>query len=940
MTATLNDELSSLLGADRVRGRLFDRLALAHDASHYRLTPASVVVPRRTEEVAAVLSWCSTAGITATFRSGGTSLSGQASTDGVIVDTRQHFRRIDVLDGGARVRVEPGATIRSVNAHLAPYRRRLGPDPASEIACTVGGVIANNSSGMQCGTELNSFETLESLVVVLPSGTTIDTSAHDADERLRTAEPTLCRRLTQLRDRVRSNPDSVARIEHQYSMKNTMGYSLNAFTRFTSPVKILEHLMVGSEGTLGFVASATFSTVPVLPHAATSFLVFDSIADAIDALPALLEARARTLELLDAASLRVAQRQPDVDPVLGGLAVADHTALLVELQADDEAELAEQLAGTEPVLERLRLHHPATFVSDAAERARMWKLRKGLYTAVAGARPPGTTALLEDVAVPMPALAETTQHLSRLLAAYGHDDAVVFGHAKDGNLHFMINPAFGDPEQLRRYEAFTEDLVDLVLGHGGTLKAEHGTGRMMAPYVARQFGDELYDVMLQVKAATDPTGVLNPGVLVGVSPRAHLEHLKIVPMVDPKVDGCVECGYCETVCPSRETSTTPRQRIALLREIDRADPGEAELLRAAFAVDAVDSCAADSLCVTACPVHIDTGEVMKGFRAGRVGPLAARTGVGVARHFGAVVTVARGSLGAASAVPRWVAGGTSRTARRFGGDEWIPDLTLPLPSPGPLRRPIASARPDAVFFPACVNSIFGDGGAPGTTGSFMELCRATGIRLRTPEEIGGLCCGTPWKSKGFVAGHVEMAVRTFDSLWGASEQGRLPVVCDASSCSHALGELGRHVDAERRERFEALTVLDSVTFAREVIVPRLGSVRRVGSVAVHPTCSSVHMDNVEDVLAIARHCADEAVVPLSAGCCGFAGDRGLLHPELTEGATRAEAAEVTSRHFDAYVSSNKTCEIGMSRATGRRYEHVLDLLAACVRDGESEARPR
>ncbi|MEU2282991.1 FAD-binding and (Fe-S)-binding domain-containing protein [Streptomyces sp. NPDC013178] len=933
MTTTLNDELTSLLGSDRVRGRLIDRLAMAHDASHYRLTPASVVVPRRIDEVAAVLSWCSTGGVTATFRSGGTSLSGQASTDGVIVDTRQHFRRIEVLDGGARVRAEPGATIRSVNAHLAPYRRRLGPDPASEIACTVGGVIANNSSGMQCGTELNSFETLESMVVVLPSGTTIDTGAHDADEALRIEEPALYRRLVELRDRVRGNPDSVTRIARQYSMKNTMGYSLNSFTRFTPPVEILEHLMVGSEGTLGFVASATFRTVPVLPHVATSFLVFDTITAAIDALPALLDAGARTLELLDAASLRVAQRQPDIDPVLGRLAVADHTALLVELQADDDVQLADGLVGMEPVLEGLRLEHPATFVSDALERARMWKLRKGLYTAVAGARPAGTTALLEDIAVPMPALAETTQHLSRLLDAYGHDDAVIFGHAKDGNLHFMINPAFDDPAQLRRYEEFTEDLVDLVLGHGGTLKAEHGTGRMMAPYVVRQFGDELYDVMLQVKVATDPSYVLNPGVLVGVGPRTHLEHLKIVPTVDPKVDPCVECGYCETVCPSRETSTTPRQRIALMREIDRADPGQAELLRAAFEVDAVDSCAADSLCVTACPVHIDTGEVMKGFRAQRVGPRAARTGVSVARHFGAVVTVARGGLGAASAVPRRALGAVSRMARKLGGEEWVPDLTLPLPSPGPLRRPIASAQPDAVFFPACVNSIFGDDSAPGTTGSFVELCTATGIELRTPGGIRSLCCGTPWKSKGFLAGHVEITSRTFDSVWRASEEGRLPVVCDASSCSHALGELGHHLDAERRERFAALRVLDSVTFARTSLVPRLGPIGRVGSVAVHPTCSSIRMNNVEDVVAVARRCADEVVVPLAAGCCGFAGDRGLLHPELAEGATRAEAVEVTSRHFDAHVSSNKTCEIGMSRATGRRYEHVLDLLAACVRVG-------
>ena len=615
------------LGGD-VRTRAVDLAALAHDASHYLLHPRAVVTARDTGHVADLLRVAAAHALPVTFRSGGTSLSGQAGTDGLLVDTRRHFRRVEVLDDGARVRTQPGATVRAVNARLAPYGTRLGPDPASEAACTVGGVIANNSSGMACGTEFNAYRTVESMTFVLPSGTTVDTAAPDADEYLRTREPALHAGLAALRDRVRADADSVARIRHQFSMKNTMGYALNAFLDFDRPVDILSHLLVGSEGTLGFVGEATFRTVPVRPHAATALLVFDSIDRATDALPALLSAGARTIELMDAAALRVVQRDPKAGPALAALAVAQHTALLVELQAMTAADLDEELRGALATLSGLPLATPAEFTTDPGERAALWHLRKGLYTAVAGARPVGTTALLEDIVVPLDVLTDVTRRLTALFARYGYRDAVIFGHARDGNLHFMITPRFDDPEELRRYEAFTEDLVDLVLGANGSLKAEHGTGRIMAPYVRRQFGDELYAVMREVKALCDPAGVLNPGVVLTDDPHAHLGHLKTTPPVDPLVDTCVECGYCEPVCPSRDVTTTPRQRIVLLREIARAeaagDLARVRELRDDFGYAAVDTCAADSMCLVACPVAIDTGAVVKGLRARRLGPRGAR----------------------------------------------------------------------------------------------------------------------------------------------------------------------------------------------------------------------------------------------------------------------------------------------------------------------------
>ena len=628
-----------------LRARAADRLAFAHDASHYRMIPAGVVTVTGLAHLAALLRLSREQGLPVSFRSGGTSLSGQASTEALLLDTRRHFRAIEVLDQGRRVRVQPGATVRQVNARLARHRRQLGPDPASEAACTMGGVIADNSSGMSCGTEFNVYNTIESAVLVLPNGTVLDTGAPDAERRLQEREPQLWAGLAALRDRVRANPEAVETIGRQYAIKNTMGYGLNAFTDYDRPVDILLHLVVGSEGTLAFVAEAVLRTVPVKPHVTTGMLYFASLRDAAGALPALVASGPATIELLDAASLRVAQRDPGADEALLALEVRRHAALLVEYREETPQALAVRRAAWDEVTGRLPLAQPAVLSDDQGRRDALWHIRKGLYAAVAESRPSGTTALLEDVAVPVDRLRPACEGLIALFAAHGYEDTVIFGHAKDGNIHFMLAERFDDPRSLERYAAFTDDMVDLVLGHGGTLKAEHGTGRIMAPYVRRQFGDALYEVMVEVKRQLDPGMLLNPGVLLHEDPGAPLAHLKVTATVEEEVDRCVECGYCEPVCPSKDLTITPRQRIVLRRERERArlagDLGLVRELDRDYGYDGLDSCAADGMCATACPVGINTGELVKRLRAERGGPLAAAGWTKAARHWGAATGPAR-----------------------------------------------------------------------------------------------------------------------------------------------------------------------------------------------------------------------------------------------------------------------------------------------------------
>ncbi|MFC0532038.1 FAD-binding and (Fe-S)-binding domain-containing protein [Phytohabitans kaempferiae] len=927
MTATLA-ALEELV-PHGVRARTIDRFAFAHDASHYLIIPEAVVAPTSAEQVATLLRASHRLGLALTFRSAGTSLSGQASTGGILVDVRRNFRHIEVLDDGARVRVQPGATIRQVNARLLRYGRKLGPDPASEVACTIGGAIANNSSGMACGTAQNVYHTIESAVLVLPSGTILDTGAADADGVLRALEPRLWRGLSSLRDRIRAKAESIETLERLFSIKNTMGYGLNTLVDYDRPVDMLLHLVVGSEGTLAFVAEATLRTVPIRPAVATGFLIFPTLADATAALPALVATDPAVVELLDATSLRVAQRAPVADAKLLALDVERHTALLVEYQEADAETLSARLARAEATMTELGFDTATEFATSAATRAALWHIRKGLYATVAGDRPAGTTALLEDIAVPVANLLPTCHGLVELFDQFDYHGSVIFGHAKDGNLHFMLNENFDPGGTTRRYRAFTEAMVDLVLAQQGTLKAEHGTGRVMAPYVRRQYGDELYEVMQHVKQLFDPHRVLNPGVLLNEDPDAHVTDLKSSPPVEAEVDRCVECGYCEPACPSKDLTLTPRQRIVVRRELARAEEaGDAALareLRRQYRYDGTDTCAADGMCQVACPVHIDTGQLIKRLRGQRRGGLSRTVWNMAARVWGPATRLGSGALTIAKHLPAPIVTRTTALGRALLGPERVPLWQADLPRGGRPRRPRPADDPAAVYLPACIGSIFGPAlGGVGVQEAVLALSQRGGVRLRIPDGVAGLCCGTPWSSKGHTAGYETMRRRVVGRLWRATDGGRLPVVCDAASCTDGFIGMLASVDARIR-------VVDAVTFVDEQVLPRIRVERPISRLVLHPTCSSARLGIDGAAARVAAAVAKQVDVPVDSGCCAFAGDRGLLHPALTASATSREAAEVVAAGYQAHASVNRTCEIALTRATGQPYRHILELLEAASR---------
>lgn len=917
-----------MLTLSRVEG-----LAMSHDASHYLITPSVAAIAEGIEDVIRLLR-SATPERAITFRSAGTSLSGQAQGSGVLVDTRRNFIAINVLDEGLRVRAQPGATLRRVNAQLAPYGRKLGPDPASEIACTIGGVIANNSSGMTCGVAANAYQTIDSMKLVLADGSLIDSSLPNAGQIFRATCPGMFQELANIHDRINSQPELVREIERQFSIKNTMGYGINAFIDFVDPLDILVHLMIGSEGTLGFVAEATFRTIPVLPHAATGLLIFDSIEQAAEKLPTLLRTGPAAIELLDSESLLVAQQDRSFESVMPGLNIKKHAALLVEYQEMTKEKLEIKSLSSQEVIQSLQSTQPPVFSTSTKTRADLWHVRKGLYAAVAGGRAPGTTALLEDVAVPVAELARTCESLNRLFTQHGYSKTVIFGHAKDGNIHFLLNERFDDLKQIRRYTAFTEDMVELVLGNGGTLKAEHGTGRIMAPFLLRQYGPDLYEIMRRIKYLLDPQKILNPDVLISDDPQIYLKHLKVNPQVEEEVDRCVDCGFCEPVCPSKNLTLTPRQRIALRRESARAEAsGDKDLVQQISKeaeYSSIDTCATDGMCATTCPVLIDTGSLVKRLRAERTAPIQKTFWRGLSVKWEWTTVLASKGLNFAAAYPRMSATAT-KYARRIIGEEIVPSWDQSLPKGG-MRISADSSSPtlpDAIFFPSCVNTMFGpNGNTPGVRQAFSQLCERAGLSVYTPKGAPGLCCGTPFKSKGMTTAYQSMQDRVIPWLLTASENGRIPIVCDATSCTEGLMNILE--EYHLNDQNPAITIIDSVEFAATVIIPKIPTLQRVPSMVLHPTCSSTRLKLDDHLAKVANAVAEEVSIPDNWGCCAFAGDRGMLHPELTASATKDQAAWVKEHSFDAYASCNRTCEIGMSRATGKPYVHVLEIAASLL----------
>lgn len=941
---SLKQALAKIADPDRVLTRPIDLIAYASDASFYRLIPKAVVRTRTIEEIQALFRFSREHREPVTFRAAGSSLSGQSITDGVLLEVARYWRQLNVEEEGRRVRVQPGVIGSRVNAALAQFGAKMGPDPASIATCMMGGILANNSSGMCCGVEQNAYHTIRTMTFVLPSGTVIDTADPQAEEMFLAREPKLAQGILELKKKIESNAALRDRIRAKYGMKNTTGYGLNAFIDFDRAVDIMQHVLIGSEGTLAFIAEAVLDTVPDLPVKYTGLLLFPDLYAASASIVPLREAGAKALEIMDRASLRSVEDQAGIPPSIKKLPEGA-AGLLAEFQAAHEQERDELESLARHGTGALKLLEPARFTHAAAEQAALWKIRAGMFPSVGSVRKSGTTVIIEDVAFPIERLADAALDLTKLFKKHEYDNGIIFGHAKDGNLHFVITQSFNDQKAIDQYSKFIDDVVKLVVErYDGALKAEHGTGRNMAPFVETEWGKEGYEIMKQLKRLCDPDNLLNPGVIINADRKSHLANLKALPTVEDEVDKCIECGYCESKCPSRELTTTPRQRIVVRREMARLkETGQnatlLSSLEAAFPYDVLDTCAADGLCATACPVSIDTGQLTKRLRKLQHSPAAHSRAEGIARNLARTEWLARLGLRAGH-MAQAVLGATAVTKisevirKRSGGS--IPAWSKDMPYAAGGRIPeTQKAVAVAVYFPSCLSRVMGH--LPGEPKditlmeAFVELSRRARKPLFLPPDVAGTCCGTPFGSKGFDTANAIALNHAFEKLWAWTERGRLPVVVDTSPCTYGLLKARPVLSAENQRRFDKLRIVDGIEFTHDVLLPNLTIMQRASSVALHPVCSVTKLNLTPKLQGIARACSEAVFTPTSAGCCGFAGDRGFLVPELTASATKDEAAEVSQHKHDGYFSSSRTCEIGMTRSTGEIYRSYIYLLEIATR---------
>ncbi len=862
-----------------------EKLAWGTDAGFYRLKPQEVHHPKTEESVQMLFTHAFEQNKSITFRAAGTSLSGQAISDSILAVIGKIWEKYEILDQeGLHIRLQPGIIGQRVNDILAPLGRKFTPDPASIKSAMIGGIVMNNASGMSCGTHANSLEMLDSARIILTDGTILDTSSDTSKEDFRASHPDFVKTIEELRDQVREDTELVERIQKKYQIKNVTGLTISPFLRYDDPFDIIAHLMVGSEGTLAFLSEVRMRTGVLATHSASAMLYFGDVRSACNTIIAMRKCEVTAAEFFDRKAMRAVEQDfPELKEMPEGA-----VAVLVKIEGMSTDELNQKITQVNAIVDDGDLLKAYHFSSNAQECNKYWAMRSGIFPSVGSMRPIGTTCLIEDVAFPLEYLADATAELQALLAKHKYDDAVIYGHALEGNYHFILNQKFDSEEAVLQYYNMMEDVVKLVVDkYDGSLKAEHGTGRNMAPYVRREWGEKAYALMVRVKQLFDPNGILNPGVIFNEEPYSHVQNLKPLPQLHPIVDKCIECGFCEVNCVSCGFALSSRQRIVVQREIARLrmsneDPQLLKTLEKEFLKIGEQLCAGDGLCATSCPIGINVGEYIHHLRAENVkhSKLAQQIGKLSATHFAGSATGVKAILhianGARNVLGNKFMQSITGSMHKLSGEAiplWSP--ALPKPSRKMPHSSVSDNPLKVVYFPSCINQTMGV--SKGDTceltlvNELTQLLQKAGYDVIFPQDMRKLCCGTIWESKGMEDIANQKSAELELALYRASENGKYPVLCDQSPCLYRMRHTMQHLD-----------LYEPVEFIDKYLLSKLDITPIDESITIHPTCSTIKMGQKDTLIKIARMCANEVLVPEEIGCCGFAGDKGFTSPELNK----------------------------------------------------------
>ena len=919
-------------------------LAWGTDAGFYRLLPKVVVFPETEDHVSQILMQAVRSGLSVTFRAAGTSLSGQAISDSILIVSGHLWDKYVINGAGETITLQPGVVGERVNHILKSYGRKFSPDPASLKSARIGGIVMNNASGMSCGTHANSDRTIVSARIIFADGTILDTCNIGSRDSFNKNKPDFLRKIELLRDDVRKNESLVARIRYKYSIKNVMGLNILPFVLYDDPFDIITHLMVGSEGTLGFLAEATFNTEVICPFKASSMVYFRNLRDAclaVSELKQLIDTAGRRLvvsaELLDNKALVCVNDNTGEELFAKSCEGKNRrTALLIETQAQTEPQLNVYI---ERIIETLFPYNtllPVSFTSDEKECARLWNIRSGVFPAVGGSRTSGTTALIEDVAFHDGDMPDAIPELQEILASHGYNDACIYGHAFEGNVHFVLNQSFGSDKDVERYEILMREVVDLVVRkYDGSLKAEHGTGRNMAPFVRLEWGDDAFNIMKRVKELFDPGNLLNPGVIFNDDPVCHIKNLKPLPLTNPVVDKCIECGFCEVNCLTCGFTISSRQRIIVRREISRLkqtgeNPAFLSKLLKQYSYPGEQTCAGDGLCSLSCPMGINVGDLTHVLRNEQFPEksFGYRIGKYTARHLSFIKKNLRIVLKLADLTHRLL--GThlmSSITRGLHNITKMPLWTSAMPKPvSQPRAKILSSNnhlPTVVYFPSCLNQTMGvHRHSPENTPlveKTVSLLQKAGYRVVFPKGMDNLCCGTIWESKGMEELADQKVAELESALWDASKEGAYPVLCDQSPCLYRM-----------KSKIKKLKLYEPVEFIYTFLRDRLDFYPVNEPVSIHITCSMRKMGLDDMFYKLTKLCTEQVLIPEEVGCCGFAGDKGFTNPEVNAYALRKLQPQIESNNIKTGYCNSRTCEIGLTTNSGVSYQSIVYLVDACT----------
>lgn len=918
------DDIKNVIAQERIYTDDLRCLAWGTDAGFYRKIPQIVIRSKNEEEVSHLLATASKHKLPVTFRAAGTSLSGQAISDSILIVAGKHWEDYKIAPDASTITLQPGIIGSRVNEYLKPYGRMFAPDPASKNSAMVGGIVINNASGMNCGTHANSDKILKSVRIVFADGTVLDTGDDRSRQIFARLKPDFIDGIMKLRDEICADKELVERILYKYSIKNVTGLNLLPFVVFRDPFDIIAHSMVGSEGTLAFLSEITVNTSHLYPCSASAMLYFSDLKEACKAVVAMKKGPVFGAELLDKKSLSA------VNDTTG----ENLTAVLTETKADTPEELQANIEAILEILKPFNLFKPAYFTDKPEEYSQYWKIRSGIFPSVGGTRPLGTTVLIEDVAFHIEDLPEATVQLQALLQENGYNDACIYGHALEGNYHFIISQAFDSQAEIDRYKGLMLAVEQLVVDkYDGSLKAEHGTGRNMAPFVVKEWGEKAWSYMKRIKELFDPQNILNPGVIFNDDPECYIKGLKPMPLTNRHVNKCIECGFCEVNCVSCGYSMSARQRVVVQREIARLrtsgeDPQRLHRLVSQFKELGDNTCAGDGLCSTSCPMGINTGEMIHDLRQENLPPTGFGYKVGnfAANNLSLITGVLRPVLSVANVAGSVLGeGGVNAIGgalHKVGVPLWT--STLPGAFYSPKEKPEQAAK-KVVYFPSCINQTMGVSREKGKkvaplVDTIIKLCNKAGYEVIFPEGMKNLCCGMIWESKGMPDIADRKTAELEQALLKASENGKYPVLCDQSPCLHRM-----------RDHIKSMHLYEPAEFIHDFLAPHLEFTPINDAVAVHVTCSLRRMGLADKIINLARMCSRNVVVPTEIGCCAFAGDKGFMLPELNKYALRKLRPQIEKAGVKQGYSNSRTCEIGLSTNSGIPYKSIAYLVDGCTK---------